>query len=78
MTYEFAKYHDGTLGVFSDIGKKENNEEYIRVTFERSTKYGFDTYVLEIPSYEVVLEVGNFSEEEKIYGNYKERIIFLF
>lgn len=22
MTYEFAKYPDGTLGVFSNIGKK--------------------------------------------------------
>ena len=28
MTYEFAKYPDGTLGVFSNIGKKENGEEY--------------------------------------------------
>ena len=26
MTYEFAKYPDGTLGVFSSIGKKENGE----------------------------------------------------
>ena len=26
MTYEFAKYPDGTLGVFSNIGKKENDE----------------------------------------------------
>ena len=23
MTYEFAKYPDGTLGVFSNIGKKK-------------------------------------------------------
>ena len=23
MTYEFAKYPDGTLGVFSSIGKKK-------------------------------------------------------
>ena len=29
MTYEFAKYPDGTLGVFSNIGKKENGDEYI-------------------------------------------------
>lgn len=29
MTYEFAKYPDGTLGVFSNIGKKENGEEYM-------------------------------------------------
>lgn len=65
MTYEFAKYPDGTLGVFSDIGKKENGEEYISVTFERPTESGFDTYVIELPSYKVVLEEGNYSEEEK-------------
>ena len=34
MTYEFAKYPDGTLGVFSNIGKKENGEEYIRITLK--------------------------------------------
>ena len=28
MTYEFAKYPDGTLGVFSDIGKKENGASF--------------------------------------------------
>ncbi len=65
MTYEFAKYPDGTLGVFSDIGKKENGEEYIHITFERPTEKGFDTYVIELPSYEVVLEDGNYLEEEK-------------
>lgn len=65
MTYEFAKYPDRTLGVFSSIGKKENGEEYIRITFERPMEYGFDTYVIELPSYEVVLEDGNYSNEEK-------------
>ena len=65
MTYEFAKYPDGTLGVFSNIGKKENGEEFLCVTFERSTEYGFDTYSVELPSYNIVLEDGNFSEEEK-------------
>ncbi len=65
MTYEFAKYPDGTLGVFSNIGKKENGEQYIRITFERPTESGFDTYVVELPSYNVVLEEGNYSEEEK-------------
>ncbi len=65
MTYEFAKYPDGTVGVFSDIGKKENGEEYIHITFERPTEKGFDTYVIELPSYEIVLEDGNYLEEEK-------------
>ena len=65
MTYEFAKYPDGTLGVFSKIGKKENGEEDLRITFERPMDYGFDTYVIELPSYKVILEDGNYSEEEK-------------
>ena len=65
MTFEFAKYPDGTLGVFSNIGKKENGKEYLRVTFERPREYGFDTYVIELPSYEVVMEDGKYSEEEK-------------
>lgn len=65
MTYEFAKYPDGTLAVFSDIGKKEDGKEYLSVTFERPTESGFDTYVIELPSYKVVLEEGNYSEEEK-------------
>ncbi len=65
MTYEFAKYPDGTLGVFSNIGKKDNGEEYITITFERAVNNGFDTYVIELPSYRVVLEDGNYSEEEK-------------
>ena len=51
MTFEFAKYPDGTLGVFSCIGKKETGEEYLRITFERATEIGFDTYVIEIHSY---------------------------
>lgn len=46
MVYEFAKYPDETLVVFSDIRKKENGEEYIRVSFERPTNEGFDTVVL--------------------------------
>lgn len=65
MTFEFAKYPDGTVGVFSNIGKKENGEEYLRVTFERPTEYGFDTYVIELPSYQIILEDGNYSNEEK-------------
>ena len=64
MVYEFAKYPDETLVVFSDIRKKENGEEYIRVSFERPTENGFDTVVFELPSYEIVEQDGNYSEEE--------------
>ena len=65
MTHEFAKYPDGTMGVFSDIGKRENGEEYICITFERPKDYGFDTFSIELPSYNIVLDDGNYSEEEK-------------
>ena len=64
MTYEFAKYPDETLVVFSDIRKKENGYEYIHVTFERPMEYGFDTVVFELPSYEIVEKDGHFSDEE--------------
>ena len=64
MVYEFAKYPDETLVVFSDIRKKDSGEEYIRVSFERPTENGFDTVVFELPSYEIVEQDGNYSEEE--------------
>ncbi len=64
MVYEFAKYPDETLVVFSDIRKKENGEEYLHVTFERPMEYGFDTVVFELPSYEIVEKDGHFSDEE--------------
>ncbi len=64
MVYEFAKYPDETLVVFSDIRKKDNGEEYIKISFERPTENGFDTVVFELPSYEIVELEGNYSEEE--------------
>lgn len=44
---------------------KENGEDFIRITFERPKEYGFDTFVIELPSYNVVLEEGNYFNEEK-------------
>lgn len=64
MVYEFAKYPDETLVTFSDIRKKENGDEYIRISFERPTENGFDTVVFELPSYKIVEKDGNYSEEE--------------
>lgn len=46
MVYTLCKYPDETEVVFSDIRKKDNGEEYIRVSFERPTEHGFDTVVL--------------------------------
>ena len=64
MVYEFAKYPDETLVVFSGIRKKDNGEEYIQVSFERPTKNGFDTVVFELPSYKIVEREGNYTDEE--------------
>lgn len=64
MVYTLCKYSDETLVTFSDIRKKENGEEYIRVTFERPTEYGFDTVVFELPSYNIIEKEGNYSAEE--------------
>ena len=64
MMHEFVKYPDETLVVFSDIRKKDNGEEYIRVYFERPTEQGFDTVIFELPSYEIVRQDGNYSKEE--------------
>lgn len=72
MVYEFAKYPDETLVVFSDIRKKENGEEYIRVSFERPTENGFDTVVFEIPSYEILEKSGHYSDEE--VNEFKETV----
>ncbi len=64
MVYEFAKYPDETLVVFSDIRKRKDGKEYIRVSFERPTERGFDTVVFELPSYEIVERDGYYTEEE--------------
>ena len=64
MVYEFAKYPDETLVVFSDIRKKDNGEEYIQVSFERPTENGFDTVVFELPSYRIVERESSYTDEE--------------
>lgn len=64
MMHEFVKYPDETLVVFSDIRKKENGEEYLIVCFERPTNNGFDTVIFELPSYNIIKQEGNYSEEE--------------
>ena len=37
---------------------------YIRVSFERPTKQGFDTVVFELPSYKILERDGHYSDEE--------------
>lgn len=43
---------------------EKNGEEYIRVSFERPTKKGFDTVVFELPSYEIIEKEGEYTREE--------------
>ena len=62
--HEYVKYEDGTLAVFSDIRKKDNGEEYIIVSFERSKEYGFDTVIFELPSCNIVKRDGHFTDDE--------------
>ena len=64
MVYTLCKYPDETELTFSDIRKKDNGEEYIRVSFERPTENGFDTVVFELPSYKIIEKDGNYSDKE--------------
>lgn len=64
MVYEYVKYPDETLVTFSNLRKKENGDEYIRVSFERPTEHGFDTVVFELPSYNIIEKEGCYLEEE--------------
>ncbi len=64
MVYTLCQYSDKTLVTFSDIRKKENGDEYIRVSFERPTEHGFDTVVFELPSYNIIEKDGQYLEEE--------------
>ena len=74
MMHEFVKYPDGTLVVFSDIRKKENGDEYIRICFERPTQNGFDTVIFELPGYKIVKRDGKYSNAEvKMFKQVVER-----
>lgn len=64
MMYPYVKYSDGTEVVFSDVYEGENGEKCIDVHFERPTENGFDSVRIKLPSYEVVVWEGNYSEEE--------------
>lgn len=62
--HEYVKYEDGTLAVFSDIRKKDNGEEYIIVSFERTKEYGIDTVIFELPSCNIVKKDGHYTDGE--------------
>ena len=46
MMHTIFKYSDNTELVISDIIKRENGEEIIKIAFERPTEHGFDTLIL--------------------------------
>lgn len=62
--HEYCRYPDGTEAVFSDIYIGENGEECIDIHFERPTEDGFDSVRIKLPSYEIVIWEGNYSEKE--------------
>lgn len=64
MMHTICKYADNTELVISDIIKRENGEEIIKVVFERPTEHGFDTLIFELPSYKIVENDGNYTDEE--------------
>ena len=64
MMHTICKYADNTELVISDIIKRENGEEIIKVVFERPTENGFDTLIFELPSYKIVENDGNYTDEE--------------
>ena len=64
MMHTICKYSDNTELVISDIIKRENGEEIIKVIFERPTEHGFDTLIFELPSYRIVENEGKYTDEE--------------
>ena len=64
MMHTICKYADNTELVISDIIKRENGEEIIKVVFERPTEHGFDTLIFELPSYKIVENDENYTDEE--------------
>ena len=64
MMHTICKYADDTELVISDLIKRENGEEIIKIVFERPTEQGFDTLIFELPSYKIVENDGNYTDEE--------------
>lgn len=64
MMHTICKYADDTELVISDLIKRDNGEEIIKVVFERPTEQGFDTLIFELPSYKILENEGQFTDEE--------------
>ena len=64
MMYPYVKYSDGTEVVFSDVYEGQNGEQCMDVHFERTTENGFDSIRIKLPSYDVIVWEGHYSDEE--------------
>ena len=64
MMYPYVKYSDGTEVMFSNIYTDDNGLECIDVHFERPTSNGFDSVRIKLPTYEVTVWEGNYSNDE--------------
>ena len=64
MMYPYVKYSDETEVMFSDIYVDDNGNECIDVHFERPTQDGFDSVRIKLPTYEISIWEGNYSENE--------------
>ncbi|MCI8392619.1 MAG: hypothetical protein HFJ24_07835 [Clostridia bacterium] len=64
MMYPYVKYSDGTQVVFSNIYIDDEERECIDVHFERPTEDGFDSVRIKLPTYEITIWEGNYTEEE--------------
>ena len=64
MMYPYVKYSDGTQVVFSNIYIDDEERECIDVHFERPTEDGFGSVRIKLPTYEITIWEGNYTEEE--------------
>ena len=64
MMYPYVNYPDGTEVTFFFFYTDDNGQECVDVHFERPTKNGFDSVRIKLPTYEVSVWEGNYSDEE--------------
>ena len=64
MMYPYVKYPDETQVMFSDIYTDDEGRECVDVHFERPTENGFDSIRIRLPTYEITVWEGNYTEKE--------------
>ena len=63
MMHEYLTFADGTMVLHSDL-KEDDNGGRVLVHFERPTEDGFDSVRFELPSYEMKIWEGSFTQDE--------------